>query len=153
MGMKRKGHDDSYSMIKDTLYTHSLNKGTFRLAWFDLTNIINTQINIHMDMTPNIPLGRLVFFSFFFQSATALDTGRIKHDSNLSTNGLRRKISGESASDNSITSVRTGNLSPVDAVLGSTLSSVYGRFGDECNLLSEVEFGFFLAVYTLDFDQ
>lgn len=63
--MKRKGHDDSYSMIKDTLHTHSLNKGTFRLAWFDLTNIINTQINIHMDLTPNIPLGRLVFFSFF----------------------------------------------------------------------------------------
>lgn len=73
---------------------------------------------------PTIPLYRLAFFSLF-HCANDLYTRRIEHNSNLSTDRLWGKIPGESASYNTVASVSTAHLTPIDTVLGSALSSVY----------------------------
>jgi len=47
----------------------------------------------------------------------------------------------------------TAYLSPIDTVLGSILSSIYGRLCDECDLLSEVKVSIGLGVNSLNFDE
>jgi hypothetical protein len=49
--------------------------------------------------------------------------------------------------------VSTANLSPVNTVLGTALSSVYRGLGDVGNLLSEVKVSVFFGVNSLDFDE
>ena len=76
----------------------------------------------------------------------------VQHDSNLSSNRLRRKVTSESASDNTIGSVCSADLAPIDSEFVSKL--VGGLcLGDKGNLLSQVEIDFVLRIHTLDFDQ
>lgn len=81
-----------------------------------------------------------------------LYTGWVKHDAGLSSNSLGRKISSESASDNSVGSVRSANLSPVDSVFVSVFIGDVSLC-DEGNSLSEVEVNFFLRVDSSDLQQ
>jgi hypothetical protein len=61
-------------------------------------------------------------------------------------------MSSETAPDNSIASVSSAYLAPVNSEFVSKLVGCL-CLGDESNLLSEVEVNLFLAINTLDFDQ
>ena len=77
---------------------------------------------------------------------------RVQHNSDLSSNCLRRQISSESASNNAVGSMSSANLAPVHSELVSVLIGGLG-LGDEGNTLSKVEVNLFLTVNSLDFDK
>ena len=81
-----------------------------------------------------------------------LHRGRVKHDSDTSTNTLRRQIPGELALHNTIASMRPADLSPVDAEFG-TILSWSGCLGNVSNFLSKVEGNLLFGINTLDFDE
>ena len=64
-------------------------------------------------------------------------TGRIKHNTDTSTNALGGKVAVELASDDSVGTVGAANAAPVDSELAAIL---FGRgFGNVGHALSEVE--------------
>ena len=65
---------------------------------------------------------------------------------------MRRQISSETASDNTVGTMCSADLAPVNAEFVSKLIGSLG-LGDEGNLLSEVEVNLFLAINTSDLDQ
>jgi hypothetical protein len=76
---------------------------------------------------------------------------RVQHDANGSTERLGGERRGELGADDARVSVRTGDLAPDDADLGTAdllLATV-----DESDLLAEVEVGGVGVVNTLDLDQ
>ena len=77
----------------------------------------------------------------------------IKHNSYSSSNTLWWQIPAKPTPDNTITSMGTAYLTPIDTELVSILASVYGCFGNKCNFFSEVKFCFFFAIYALDFNE
>lgn len=81
-----------------------------------------------------------------------LYTGWIKHNSDLSSNRLWRKVTSESASDNTIGSMCPADFSPVNSEL---VSKLVGNFGlcDKGDLLAQVKVNIFLGVNSLNFDQ
>jgi hypothetical protein len=81
-----------------------------------------------------------------------LHTGRVKHDASLSSDSLWGQVSVESATNDTIGSVSSAHLSPVDAELVAVFVSS-GSLGDERNLLSVVEFSSLLGVNALDLEQ
>lgn len=81
-----------------------------------------------------------------------LYAGWVQHNTDLSSDGLWRKVASESASDNSIGSVRSADLAPVNSEFVSELVGGFS-LGDEGNLLSEVKVNIILGVDSLNFDQ
>lgn len=92
------------------------------------------------------------WYNFLLCFYKSLHTRWVKHNSDLSTNSLGRKISSETASNDTIGSMCSADLAPVDTEFVSNLIGSLG-LGDESNLLSKVEVNFFLAIDTLDLDQ
>mmetsp|Transcript_21203 Transcript_21203/g.58970 ORF Transcript_21203/g.58970 Transcript_21203/m.58970 type:complete len:149 (+) Transcript_21203:152-598(+) len=87
-----------------------------------------------------------------YRLCSSLYTGRVQHNTGLSADGLGGKVSSESASDNSVGSVRPADLTPVDSVFVSVFIGGVSLC-DEGNTLSQVEVDFFLRVDTLDLQQ
>ena len=76
-----------------------------------------------------------------------LHAARVQHDTDASSNGLRRQISSESASNDSIGTVVSADLAPVNTE-GSILS-----LGNKCHLLSQVKVYILSAVAALDLNE
>ena len=81
-----------------------------------------------------------------------LYTGWVKHDAGLSSNSLGRKISSESASDNTVGSVSPAYLAPVDSVFVSVFI-INVSLCDKGDSLSEVEVDLLLGVDSSDLQQ
>mmetsp|Transcript_21601 Transcript_21601/g.51543 ORF Transcript_21601/g.51543 Transcript_21601/m.51543 type:complete len:114 (+) Transcript_21601:222-563(+) len=81
-----------------------------------------------------------------------LYTGRVQHNTDLSADGLGGKISSESASDDSVGTVRAADLAPVHSVFVSVFIGDV-PFRDEGDSLSEVEVGLLLRIDSLNFDK
>ena len=81
-----------------------------------------------------------------------LHTGWVKHDTNLASNGLWRQVSAESATNDTIGSVRSAYFSPIDAELVAVFVCS-GSLGDEGHLLSIIEFCSCLVIHALDLNQ
>jgi hypothetical protein len=94
----------------------------------------------------------VLIVSFFVFEINNLDTRWVQHDTDASTNGLRRQVASKSASDNTIGSMGAANLSPGDAELVAKLVSSRSP-GNKGNLLSEVKFNIFSGVNALDLDE
>lgn len=88
----------------------------------------------------------------FLVSLNTLHAGWVKHNANLSSDSLWRQVSAESATNNSIGSVSSADLSPIDAELVAVFVSG-GSLGDKGNLLSVIELGSGLVINALDLDQ
>jgi len=85
-------------------------------------------------------------------STCSLYTGWVQHDTGLSTDRLRREISSESASDDTVGSMCPAHLTPVDSEFVSVfISNISLR--DESDTLSQVEINFFLGIDTSDLQQ
>jgi len=76
-----------------------------------------------------------------------LDRRRVQHYTDTTAHGLGWQIASEAASDHSIATMLSGNLTPVD------LEFTVVRFGNEGHLLANVESGVLLAIATLDLDE
>lgn len=81
-----------------------------------------------------------------------LYTRWVQHDSNLSSNRLRRKVTSESASHYTIGSMRSADFAPVHSEFVTKLVCSFS-LGDESNLLAKVKFHILLGVDSLNFDQ
>ena len=86
------------------------------------------------------------------RSASSLYTGRVKHDTGLSANGLGWKISSESAPNDTVGTVGPAYLAPVDSEFVSVFIC-YVSLCDKGNSLSEVEVDLVLGVDSSDFQQ
>lgn len=93
-----------------------------------------------------------MFRGIYFFVSMRLHTGWVKHDADLSSDCLWWQVSLESATDDTIGSVSSGNLSPVDAELVAVFVC-RGTLGDKGDLLSEIEFSIGLGVDALNLDQ
>jgi hypothetical protein len=80
-----------------------------------------------------------------------LNTRGIQHDTHTSSNGLRRKIATEAATNNAIGSVRTADLSPCDTKLVSKFISSRS-LSDKGHLLSAVKLCILSRINSLDLD-
>lgn len=76
-----------------------------------------------------------------------LNTARVQHHSDASTNRLGREVASESAPHHAVAAVGSAHLAPVDS------KAVVGGLGDEGDLLAEVKVRRGLVVASLDFDQ
>lgn len=81
-----------------------------------------------------------------------LYAGRIQHHPDLATDGLRRQVSSESASDHTVGTVSSAYLAPVDSEFVAVPVCRF-RLGDEGYPLAEVKLDVFLGIHALDFDQ
>ena len=80
-------------------------------------------------------------------SIPQLNTAGIQHDSHTSTNGLRRQVTAEAASDDTIGTVSSADLSPIDAERAVLC------LGDKSNSLAQVKISICLAIAALDLNQ
>jgi hypothetical protein len=81
-----------------------------------------------------------------------LDTRRIKHDTNTSSNGLRRKIADEAAADDAVGTVAPTDLSPRDTKLVSKLVGC-GGFCDKGHLFAIIKLCVLRRIDTFDLDE
>lgn len=94
-----------------------------------------------------------MILSYHASDTFVLDVAWVEHDTDSSSHGLRWQIASETASDDSIGTVRTGDLSPSDAeLLLSRLGIGFGS-GHKGDLLSAVELCIVLGVDVSDFDE
>lgn len=82
---------------------------------------------------------------------SSLDVGGVKHDTDSSTEGLRRKVLLEVGTDETGVAVSSSNLAPDNSDLGST--DLLRSTVDKSNTLSKVELSFLRSSNTLDLNQ
>lgn len=80
-----------------------------------------------------------------------LDVGWVQHDSNRSTEGLRRQVLLEVGSDNTVATVGSGDLSPDDSDLGA--SDLLGSSVHVSDSLTQVELGVLWVGDTVNLNQ
>ena len=78
-----------------------------------------------------------------------LYAGWVQHDTDLSTDSLRGKVSTEPAPDDTVRTMSPADLAPVDTELVTVLVRCLA-LGDECDTLSEVEIDLLLRIDALD---
>lgn len=100
---------------------------------------------------------RSVFYCYFKQSAADLDSRRIEHNTNGSTNSLRRQVSSKSGADGTVVTVMSHNFAPHDANVALLLvvAALVGSASteNEGNALAHVEFSVGLGVNTFELQQ
>lgn len=94
-------------------------------------------------------LSLYVIYSF---PLSFLYTRWIQHHPHLSSNGLRRQISSESASDDTVGTMSSADLAPVDSEFVSIFIGTL-CLGNKGHSLAEVKVHIIFGVDTLDFDQ
>lgn len=81
-----------------------------------------------------------------------LHSAGIKHDTDPPSNGLRRQVASERASNDSIGPVGTHDLTPIDTVL-FLIAAAIRILGDKGHFFAMVKFGIFFTVDALDFNK
>mmetsp|Transcript_11338 Transcript_11338/g.15715 ORF Transcript_11338/g.15715 Transcript_11338/m.15715 type:complete len:116 (-) Transcript_11338:214-561(-) len=88
---------------------------------------------------------------FFIFPQRKLNTRGVQHNTNFSTNTLRRQIPSKPALYNTVASMCPTDTSPVNTEPRSIFARG-GSLGDIGNTLSEVEFNIFFGIDALDLD-
>ena len=91
-------------------------------------------------------LFRSLFSTTSTSLSTHLDTRRVHHDTDTSTNTGRRQIASKRASHHAIGSMVSAHLAPVDA------KATVGRLGNKRHLFAQIKVSFRLLVAASDFN-